>query len=207
MPRSEPASTEAFVEEVAVAAVRRELSASFRDAMLKSVAGIIEAGRILIDGKTRLAHGQFTDWVAVDLKLSNVAAVALRKAEMLMLLARHPVIANPCHWHAFPPSPRTLYELSLLRPSRELLARIADGTINSATSREEAIALRTGRPQDGSADFPFGAALFRLIRRSENISEDQALRDLHEHGDLDAAKVKAFGQRVMRLGENLAEVQ
>ena len=55
MPPSEPASTEAFVEEVAV--VRRELSASFRGAMLKSVAGIIEAGRILIDGKTRLGHG------------------------------------------------------------------------------------------------------------------------------------------------------
>jgi hypothetical protein len=28
----------------------------------------------------------------------------IRKAEMLMFLARNEVISNPCHWHAFPPS-------------------------------------------------------------------------------------------------------
>jgi hypothetical protein len=26
----------------------------------------------------------------------------LRKAEMLMFLARNEVISNPCHWHDFP---------------------------------------------------------------------------------------------------------
>jgi hypothetical protein len=36
----------------------------------------------------------------------------LRKAEMLMFLARNEVISNPCHWHDFPPSPRTLWELT-----------------------------------------------------------------------------------------------
>ena len=173
--------------------------------MVKSVAGIIKAGRILIDGKTRLAHGLFTDWVVIDLKLSKIPPVALRKAEMLMLLARHPVIADSCHWHAFPPSPRTLYELTLLRPKSVLLARMADGSINSATTREEAIALRTRREQDAPNDSGFGGSLWHLIRRSEQISDDDTLKYLREHG-VNAAKVRAFGQRVMRLGESLAEV-
>jgi hypothetical protein len=30
---------------------------------------------------------------------------------MVPALARNEVISNPCHWHAFPPSPRTLWEL------------------------------------------------------------------------------------------------
>ena len=164
MRRSEPSSGEVSVEEAKV--IRRALSASYRNAMVKSVAGIIEAGRILSDGKARLAHGQFTDWVTVDLKLSKSRAVALRKAEMLMVVASHSVIADSCHWHAFPPSLRTLYELTLLRPKSALLERIADGTINSATTREEAITLRTGRSQDAPADLGFGLSLSRLILRS-----------------------------------------
>jgi hypothetical protein len=35
---------------------------------------------------------------------------------MLMFLARNEVISNACHWHAFPPSPRTLWELTQIRP-------------------------------------------------------------------------------------------
>ena len=29
-----------------------------------------------------------------------------------MFLARNEVISNPCHWHDFPPPPRTLWELT-----------------------------------------------------------------------------------------------
>jgi hypothetical protein len=68
----------------------------------------------------------------------------IRKAELLMFLARNEVISNPCHWHDFPPSPRTLWELTQIRPRQRLLELIADGTINSGMTREEAVALRQG---------------------------------------------------------------
>src|SRR5579863_5031278 len=75
-------------------------------------------------------------------KKADTCESDLRKAEMLMFLARNEVISNPCHWHAFPPSPRTLWEVTQKRPKQRLLELIANGSINSAMTREEAVALR-----------------------------------------------------------------
>jgi hypothetical protein len=84
------------------------LTARFRRALKKSVEGIVEAGCVLIDAKNELEHGQFTDWVVGELRFGTRKVGSreadLRKAEMLMFLARNEVISNPCHWHAFPPS-------------------------------------------------------------------------------------------------------
>jgi uncharacterized coiled-coil protein SlyX len=84
------------------------LTARFRNALKKSVEGIIEAGRVLIEAKNELEHGQFTDWVVNELRFGvrkvGVRDADIRKAEMLMFLARNEVISNSCHWHAFPPS-------------------------------------------------------------------------------------------------------
>jgi hypothetical protein len=97
----------------------RVLTTRFQNALKKSVEGIIEAGRVLIEAKNDLEHGQFIDWVVNDLRFglrkdgSRVAD--LRKAQILMFLARNEVISNACHWHAFPPSPRTLRELNEAR--------------------------------------------------------------------------------------------
>jgi hypothetical protein len=44
---------------------------------------------------------------------------------MLMFLARNEVISNPCHWHAFLPSPRTLCELTQIRSKQRLVDLIA----------------------------------------------------------------------------------
>jgi hypothetical protein len=130
------------------------LTARFRNALKKSVEGIIEAGRVLIEAKNELEHGQFTDWVVDELRFgarkSNTREADLRKAEMLMFLARNEVISNPCHWHAFPPSPRTLWELTQVRPKQRLLELIAQGKVNSGMTREEAIALRHGISQERS---------------------------------------------------------
>jgi len=59
-----------------------------------------------------------------------------------MFLARNEVISKSCHWHDFPPSPRTLWELTQIRPKQRLLELIANGTINAGMTREEAVALR-----------------------------------------------------------------
>ena len=130
------------------------LTARFRNALKKSVEGIIEAGRVLIEAKDELEHGQFIDWVVNDLRFgirkdgSRVAD--LRKAQMLMFLARNEVISNACHWHAFPPSLRTLWELTQIRPKQRLLELIANGTINPGMTREEAVALRHKTSQERS---------------------------------------------------------
>jgi hypothetical protein len=122
------------------------LTARFQNALKKSVEGIIEAGNVLIEAKSELEHGQFTDWVVRELRFGSrkdgTREVDLRKAEMLMFLARNEVISKSCHWHDFPPSPRTLWELTQIRPKQRLLELIAIGTINPGMTREEAVALR-----------------------------------------------------------------
>jgi hypothetical protein len=126
----------------------------FRSALKKSVEGIVEAGRVLIDAKKEFEHGQFTDWVVEELRFGTRKVGSreadLRKAEMLMFLARNEVISNPCHWHAFPPSPRTLWELTQIRPKQRLLELIANETINPGMTREEAVALRHKISQERS---------------------------------------------------------
>jgi hypothetical protein len=87
------------------------LTARFRNALKKSVQGIIEAGRVLIEAKNELEHGQFTEWVVRELRFGSVKdgsrPADLRKAQILMFLARNEVISNANHWYAFPPSWRT----------------------------------------------------------------------------------------------------
>jgi hypothetical protein len=131
-----------------------ELTSRFRNALKKSVEGIVEAGLVLIQAKSELEHGQFIDWVVRELRFGTRKdgnrEPDLRKAEMLMFLARNEVISNPCHWHDFPPSPRTLWELTQIRPKQRLLELIANGTINSGMTREEAVALRYRTSQERS---------------------------------------------------------
>jgi hypothetical protein len=130
------------------------LTARFRDALKKSVEGIVEAGRVLIEAKSELEHGQFSDWVVRELRFGTRKVGSreadLRKADMLMFLARNEVISDSCHWHDFPPSPRTLWELTQIRPKQRLLELIANGTINSGMTREEAVALRHKTSQERS---------------------------------------------------------
>ena len=81
------------------------LTARFRNALKKSVEGIIEAGRVLIEAKSELEHGEFINWVVCDLRFGTRGhrEPDLRRAEMLMFLARNEIISNSCHWHDFPP--------------------------------------------------------------------------------------------------------
>jgi hypothetical protein len=49
--------------------------------------------------------GNLTDWVVRELRFGvrkdGNGDPDIRKAEMLMYLARNEVVSNPCHWHAF----------------------------------------------------------------------------------------------------------
>jgi hypothetical protein len=129
----------------------------FRSALKKGVEGIIEAGRVLIEAKATLDHGQFSDWVVSELRHGAAKPGSreadIRKAQILMFVARNDVLSNPSHWHALPPSPRTLYELTQIHPKR-LLKLIDGGKIHPGTTREEAIGFQ---PKEKSA--PKAAAL------------------------------------------------
>jgi hypothetical protein len=130
------------------------LTARFRNALKKSVEGIIEAGRVLIEAKNELEHGQFIEWVVCDLRFGDPQEgsrrIGLRKAQMLMFLAKNELISNANHWYAFPASWRTLWELSQIRPKQRLLELIASGKINPGMTREEAIALTHKSSQERS---------------------------------------------------------
>ena len=114
------------------------LTAQFQKAWRKGVEGLMEAGGVLNQGKEQLEHGKFTHWVEHKLGLS------IRHEEMLMSLAQHEVISKSCHWHAFPGSPRTLWELTRIPPER-LRELIVNKKINSAITRKEAVALRPSK--------------------------------------------------------------
>jgi hypothetical protein len=128
----------------------------------KSVAGIIEAGQVLIEAKERIEHGRFSDWVVSEIRFGSRKdrshEADLRKAEMLMFLARNEVISNPCHWHALPPSIRTLYELTQV-DQRRLLYLIEKGRVHAGTTREEAIGFQPkskqcAKPKPGKLERP-----------------------------------------------------
>ena len=120
----------------------RLLTQRFRDALAKGVEGIVEAGKVLIEAKNKLPHGNFTDWVDRELRFGAPAKTGsreanIRKGQMLRMLAEHEVISNASHWHALPPSIRTLYELTQIRPKQRLLKLIEDGRVHAGTTREE----------------------------------------------------------------------
>lgn len=164
--------------------------------MKKSVEGIIEAGLVLIEAKSDLEHGQFTDWVVNELhfgvRKDGNGEHNIRKAEMLMYLARNEVISNPCHWHAFPPSPRTLWELTQIRPKQRLLELIENETINSGMTREEAVALRHGRSHDRSPAPKLKREIAALLEVCILLGGGDGvlahIRDLKEVGDVPPAK-------------------
>jgi hypothetical protein len=142
------------------------LTQRFRSALKKSVAGIVEAGQVLIEAKSQIEHGQFTDWVVRELRFGTQKHGSrvsdLRKAEMLMQLARHDVISKSCHRHDFPPSIRTLYELTQVDKGR-LLKLIKNGKVHAGTTREEAIAFQPKSKPSPKSELKLGREIATLV--------------------------------------------
>jgi hypothetical protein len=155
-------------------------TAAFRNAFKLGVEGIIKAGKVLIaakEGPQKLPHGRFLQWLENDLHLGE-RKVAARKAQMLMVVAKHTVLSNANHWYAFPPSWRTLYVLSHIRP-RRMLELIASGKIYCGMTREEAERLFSGRAQD-TGKLILSADIARVQRHSARLAIADAVRELHD---------------------------
>jgi hypothetical protein len=81
----------------------------------KTTASIIETGRLLIDAKAELAHGEWISMVDADLPFGKSTA------EKLMKIANNRVLSNADHGTHLPPSWRTLSELSILDEETPLI--------------------------------------------------------------------------------------
>jgi hypothetical protein len=74
----------------------------------QSLASVVEAGRILLEAKASLPHGQFTVMVETELDFNP------RTAQRLMAIAQDERLSNPVHASVLPKAWTTLYELTTL---------------------------------------------------------------------------------------------
>lgn len=109
-----------------------------------SVIAIIDVGRILIQAKEDLAHGE---WLPMVEKLP----FAENTAQRLMLLAKHPAISNTAHAPYLPPSWVTLYELSKLDES-DFESALSGGLIHPEMQRKDVAKLRDDSSRETALD-------------------------------------------------------
>jgi Protein of unknown function (DUF3102) len=95
----------------------------------KYVESIIETGKLLIEAKNALAHGQWGTMVSEKLHFN------VQKVERLMAIARHPILSNPSHVTHLPPNYSTLSALTRLQHDF-LQAQLDAGKINEDTERK-----------------------------------------------------------------------
>jgi hypothetical protein len=142
---------------------------------------VIEAGRDLIDAKAELGHGKFERMVVEHLRCS------LRTAEMLMKIARDPVLSNPKHASLLPAAWTTLYELQKLPPFI-LERKFADGSITPGLQRKDVRKLITvadveaftgDAPRTAAAKHKATVAPLQRLRAEIN-AKDGEIADLEE---------------------------
>ena len=117
------------------AATSTAWAASIRAAWQKSVAAIIDTGRLLAAAKAELPHGDFQYMVRKKLPFGT------RTAQMLMAIAANPMLADANHGACLPTSWHTLYDLSRLKAD-ELAIAIDQKLIDGDTERKDVERIR-----------------------------------------------------------------
>jgi N6-adenosine-specific RNA methylase IME4 len=98
-----------------------------------SVEAIIDVGRLLMQAKEDLAHGE---WFPMIERLPFSA----RTAQMLIRISEHPAISNPNHGSDLPVSWRSLYELTKL-DEPEFMAALEARLIHPEMQRKDVVKL------------------------------------------------------------------
>jgi hypothetical protein len=109
-------------------------------AFSRTVASVIETGRLLNEAKENLSHGSFETMVELSLPFTP------RTGQMFMAIAKHPVLSKAKHASLLPPSWGTLYQITRL-PLRLVEECIEDGRINPKTERKDIAALAGKQPK------------------------------------------------------------
>lgn len=108
----------------------------------KSIEGILEVGRLLIQAKRLCEHGEFLRlFKGHESAVSEPVPFSESTAERLMSVASHDVLSNPAHVQDLPQSWGTLYELTKL-DDEQIIAGIKAGEITPDMTRAQASALR-----------------------------------------------------------------
>lgn len=102
-------------------------AARIRPHLTRAVESIVAAGRELAEAKNALPYGEVGPLLA-ELSLG------WRTADRFMAIAAHPILSNSTQWVQFPPSWRTLYELTKV-PDERLVEAIETGAITPSTTR------------------------------------------------------------------------
>jgi hypothetical protein len=166
-----------------------------KSAWQKSVEGIIECGRLLIQAKGALPHGRFQDMVEAELPFN------VRAAERLMAIAQDARLTNPTHVSLLPPHWGTLYELTRLDDDI-FEGKLKDGTIHPEMTRKDAAPPREKKAPDRARQF------INLIDRCWEVVDDlDAVPDdvkvALEH--LESYKRKLQAEAQQRKAEQKAE--
>jgi predicted ArsR family transcriptional regulator len=101
----------------------------------RSIASIIETGRLLNEAKADIPHGVFEMMVASKLPFGP------RSARMFMAVASNSVLVSVKYIAVLPPSWATLYELSTFPPNI-LEQKLMDGTITPKMERKDVLELK-----------------------------------------------------------------
>lgn len=101
-----------------------------RAAWQSSFDGIMECGRLLVEAKEQLEHGEWLQMIRTNLPFKECTA------QRLMKISRDERLTNAANVPFLPRSRETLYELTKL-PDEVFQKKIADGTINPEMQRQD----------------------------------------------------------------------
>jgi hypothetical protein len=101
----------------------------------KGVASIVETGKLLVEAKAQVDHGEWTRLIENELPFDRTTALRL------MTIAQHPIVSNDAHGQHLPTSWRTLYELTKM-DQKLLSEKLESGEINAKTERKSVVAMR-----------------------------------------------------------------
>ena len=101
-----------------------------------AVSSIIETGKILLEYKDRIPHGQWEALFTNGKLIKAPIPFSSNTAGRLMRIAENPILSNPAHAQDLPPSWATLYELSGI-PDQELERALKKGQIHPDMQRKD----------------------------------------------------------------------
>lgn len=119
---------------VSISPTRADYARRIRARLTEAVEAVLDVGRMLIEAKKTLPHGELQAMTREDLGWSP------RTAQRFMAIARHPELSKATHASRLPASWSLLAELARLEPKR-LEAAIADGSVRPDMKRTEATRL------------------------------------------------------------------
>ena len=118
-------------------------AARINDAYKKTVEAVFDVGRLLIQAKDDLPHGEFQRMVARDLPFKG------RWARMYMEVARSPFLSDRQYTAALPSSVETLALIGRLSKP-EFLRRLEAREIHAGTTQKQAAAMAKGSATSAS---------------------------------------------------------